>query len=86
MIKSTKVSIKFANTGKRKALRNFINEYRLVVSQFVDILWATDKIPVLLPKTTTSQVNTWLSARALQCAGKQASAIVRGTKVKQQRR
>lgn len=86
MIRSTKVSLKFINTSKRKQLNLFINEYRLVVSKFTDILWPLDKVPILLPKPITSKITTWLSTRALQCAGKQASAIVRGTRKKQSQR
>lgn len=86
MIRSTTSSIKFSNTGKLQTIHQFIDEYRRVVSQFVDLLWCMEKIPSLLPKEITSQVETWLSARMLQCAGKQASGIVRGTQTKQKRR
>ena len=86
MIKSSKLTIKFANSGKKKNLNTFIQEYRNVVSLFVDILWEMEKVPVLLPKEITDQVESWLSARAIQCAGKQASGIVRGTRKKQDQR
>jgi transposase len=86
MIKSTKLSTKFTNKIKLDNLNLFIDEYRRVVSQFVDILWPQPNIPKLLPKATTSQITTWLSARATQAAAKQASGIVRGTRRKQQKR
>lgn len=86
MIKSTKVSLKFTNTTKLKHLDMFISEYKIVVSKFVDLLWNLDNVPILLPKEISSQVDTWLSARMVQCAGKQASGIVRGTKKKQAKR
>ncbi len=86
MIKSTKSSLKFTNTGKRGRLNEFIAEYRRVVSGFVDILWTENKVSLFIPKETTSKIDTWLSARAIQCAGKQASGIVRGTKKKQEKR
>jgi transposase len=86
MLRSTKTTLKFANKNKREALKGFIAEYRFVVSKFVDLLWGQDRILSLLPKDITSQVETWLSARAIQCAGKQASGIVRGTKRKQEKR
>jgi len=86
MIKSTTSSIKFGNYNKLQKLHQFIDEYRSVVSKFVDLLWDKESIPSLLPKEITSQVQTWLSARMLQCAGKQASGIVRGTQTKQKRR
>jgi IS605 OrfB family transposase len=86
MIRSTKISNKFSNKGKLENLHLFIDEYRNVVAKFVDLLWEAEKVPILLPKEITSQVETWLSARMLQCAGKQASGIVRGTKKKQSKR
>jgi len=86
MIRSTKTSNKFSNEGKLEKLHLFMDEYRKVVKQFVDLLWEAEKIPTLLPKEITSQVQTWLSARMVQCAGKQASGIVRGTKKKQSKR
>lgn len=86
MIKSTTSSIKFSNKNKLQTIHQFIDEYREVVSTFIDLLWDEEKIPSLLPKETTSQVSTWLSVRMVQCAGKQASGIVRGTQVKQKRR
>jgi transposase len=86
MIKSTKLSTKFTNKIKLDNLNLFIDEYRRVVSQFINILWSQNKIPKLLPKATTSQITTWLSARAVQAAAKQASGIVRGTRKKQQKR
>jgi hypothetical protein len=75
MIRSTKTSNKFSNREKLEQLHSFIHEYRHVVSKFVDLLWEQEKIPTLLPKEITSQVESWLSARMLQCAGKQASGI-----------
>ena len=83
MIKSTKTTLKFSNTNKKNDLKLFINEYRKVVEIFANKLWNLDKIPNLLPKTLTNNIETWLSQRAIQCAGKQASGIVRGTKQKQ---
>ncbi len=86
MIKSSKLSVKFANTKKLIKLNNFIDDYTLLVNQFIDILWNENDIPALLPKAITSKVSTNLSARIIQCAGKQASGIVRGTKKKQEKR
>jgi len=85
-VRSTKTTLKFSNFNKLRQLKDFVNEYRDVVSQFVDILWEMDKIPKLLEKDITSQVKTWLSARATQSAGKQASGIIRGSRRKQEKR
>jgi IS605 OrfB family transposase len=86
MIRSTQVTTKFANPGKAQILSSFLLEYREVVSHFVDLLWELEKVPTLPPLTITSQVKTILSARAKQAAAKQASAIVRGTRTKENRR
>jgi len=86
MIRSSKTSIKFCNKKKKVGIYLFLSEYRSVVAQFIDILWDIDKIPTLPPKEITTQVNSWLSIRMVQCAGKQASSIVRGTKQKDKQR
>lgn len=86
MIRSTKTTLKFANDGKQNDLSAFILEYRNLVDQYIDIIWPLEKVSTLLPLTITSQAVTWLSARMRQCAGKQASAIVRGTKKKYDQR
>ena len=82
MIRSTKTTLKFSNKNKLDNLHLFLMEYRRVVGLFIDILWDMDKVANLLPKEITSQIDTWLSARAVQCAGKQSSSIVKGTKTK----
>lgn len=86
MIKSSKTTLSFTNYSKLKNIRDFINEYKKVVSSFIDLMWDVDNVPKLASKEITSKINTWLSARAIQCAGKQASGIVRGTRQKQNRR
>ena len=86
MILSSKITLSFTNQAKLTNLHQFIDEYRTVVSFFANDLWTHDKIPSLLPKNITDKVSTWLTARAIQCAAKQASGIVRGTQTKQQRR
>jgi len=86
MIRSSKVTLKFANVGKRDKLNAFITEYQRVTQDFVNLLWEETDVKPLVSKEFTSQVKTWLSARAVQCSAKQASGIVRGTRVKQSRR
>jgi predicted RNA-binding Zn-ribbon protein involved in translation (DUF1610 family) len=81
-IRSSKCTLKFTNSGKLKDLHDFVDEYRRVLSLFVDELWDLEKVP----KFTNLTTRTWLSARAIQCAGKQASGIVRGTKKKHEQR
>jgi hypothetical protein len=86
MIKSTKTSNKFANKDKLNKLCLFIDEYKQLVGKFVDLLWDEEKVNKFIPKEITSKVTTRLSARIIQCAAKQASGIVRGTKTKQRKR
>jgi hypothetical protein len=86
MIRSSKVSIKQANLQKQIEVQTFIDEYKKVTQQFVDILWEMEYVPTLIPKEITSTVETWLSARAVQCSAKQASGVVRGTRKKQKDR
>lgn len=84
MIRSSKVSLKFANTGKKNQVSDFLSEYKSVLSKFVDLLWKMEKTPTLLPKEITSTIETWFSARAVQACGKQASGVVRGCRRKQE--
>jgi IS605 OrfB family transposase len=86
MIRSSKVSLKFSNLGKRETLEKVTEEYKKVTQFFVDTIWDFEKIPTLLPKEITSLVETRLSARLVQCCAKQASGIVRGTKQKSKQR
>lgn len=90
MIKSSKISIKFANKNKIDKIDEFLKEYKKVTQELVNILWNLyenkEKVPTLVPITITKQINTWLSKRAIQCAAKQASGIVRGTIQKQSQR
>lgn len=86
MIRSSKVSTKFANSGKKVALEEFISSYRDIVEQAVDLLWKMERIPRLATKEITKQINTSLSARVIQCACKQASGIIRSTQDKQRKR
>jgi IS605 OrfB family transposase len=85
-IKSTKTSVKFARSNKKENLYLFILEYQKIVSEFVDRLWPMADVPKMADKNLTGGIKTWLSARAIQAAGKQASAIVRGTRTKQAKR
>lgn len=82
IIRSTKVSTKFTNQHKLNCVQSVITDYKRVVSSFVDLLWGLEKVPTLVPKNITDQIDSWFSARMLQCAAKQASGIVRGVRKK----
>ena len=86
MIKSSKITFKFARKGKINNLNEIIDEYSNIVRSFIDILWELPSVPKFIDKSITSKINTWLSVRMIQCAGKQTSGIVRGTKKKQEKR
>jgi len=77
MIRTSTLTLKFANTGKLESLLRVIQEYKRVVNSYIDVLWENPESKSFLPKETTSQVETWLSARLKQCAGKQANQIVK---------
>jgi len=86
--RSTKVTIKYANRDKKEFVSKLVDEYKHVMNVFIDILWRNELTPKFLPSNVTSRVQktTWLSARMLQAAGKQASGIIRGTRKKQSQR
>lgn len=86
MIRSAKTTIKFANSGKKESVLRILDESKRVAQLFVDAFWDMDNVPSLAPKEVTDKIDTWLSARLVQCVAKQASGIVRGTRQKQKRR
>lgn len=90
MIRSTKVTLKYANQNKKETLVLVLSEYKKVTQFFVDYLWnntpINGKIPTLLPKEVTEQATTFLSKRMIQCSAKQASGIVRGCRRKIEKR
>lgn len=85
MIRSTKIKTSLANNGKLVLVESIIEEYTNVVRYFVDIFWGMDKVPTFVNKEI-AKPETWLSATMIQCAGKQASGIVRGTRKKNEQR
>jgi transposase len=86
IIRSSKTSIKFSNRGKRQLLSEIIDSYKDVMKQTIEALWNSDASPKFLDGSFTDRIQTDLSARLVQCACKQASAIVKGTKKKQKQR
>ncbi len=88
-ILSSRLTLKFANTGKREFLDLFRIEYSRVATIFISRFWgilnSKGKVPALPGKNLT-QIKTWLSARAVQACAKQASGIVNGALAKNKRR
>ena len=79
MIRTSSHILKYSTTVKKKTLAVIFDEYAKVVNSYIQILWnKQDKTyGSFLDKETISLVDTWLSARLKQCAGKQALQIVK---------
>ena len=78
MIRSSALTLKFATSKKLNTLDFVFDEYARVVNLYIDVLNKSKA----LPKFTNFKVTTWLSARLQQCAGKQATEIVKSTRKK----
>ena len=78
MIRSSALTLKFATSKKLNTLDLVFDEYARAVNLYIDALNQTKE----LPKFTNFKVETWLSARLQQCAGKQATEIVKSTRKK----
>ena len=78
MIRSSALTLKFATSKKLNTLDLVFDEYARVANLYIDALNQSKE----LPKFTNFKVETWLSARLQQCAGKQATEIVKSTRKK----
>lgn len=79
MIRTSKHSLKYLTHKKTNILSGFFDEYQRVVNIFIKIFWEADNIPKLINSDTYKQVDSWMLGKAMRCAGKQASEIVRST-------
>ena len=85
MIRSSSHTLKHANASKRKQIRKLVGEYRRLAQMILDDLWinggfnATKQLN--LPKYLSSEYlrkfDTWLTARMLQCCGKQVLGMLK---------
>ncbi len=91
-MRSSSHTLKYTNVTKRNLLATFITEYRRVLQLYLDKLWDEGicvskdyhldlsknklKPPSVLP-TEFLNVETFMSARARQCCGKQACAMIK---------
>lgn len=83
MIRRTIINLNYSNTDKTKQLNSFIDEYARVVNCYIENLWEKQIFNgSYLDKEILKEVETWLSARAKQCAGKQALQIVKSQRKK----
>ena len=78
MIRSSALTLKFATSKKLNTLDLVFDEYARVVNLYIDALCQSKE----LPKFTNFKVETWISSRLQQCAGKQATEIVKSTRKK----
>lgn len=78
MIRSSTLSLMESTDFKINQLEKIMVEYQRVVNLYIDELWQEKKIGSFVKY----KVNSWLSARLLQCAGKQAIQIIKSTRKK----
>lgn len=78
MIRSSSLTLQFSTDKKLNTLDVVFDEYTRVVNLYIDE-YAQIRI---LPKFTPLKVETWLSSRLQQCAGKQALEIVKSARKK----
>lgn len=78
MTRTSTLSLKFATDYKKNQLDKIMSEYVKVVNLFIDNLITKDKLWKYCPL----KVDTWLSARLQQAAGKQAIEIIKSTRQK----
>lgn len=84
MIRKATVSLESANTGKKEQLYQLLTEYNRCVNIFIKHLWDNEQFSGSFVKET-NWVETWLSARLLQCASKQALSIVKSQRKKKKK-
>ena len=83
IIRTSTFTLKFSNTEKQIQLKEFMTEYISVVNQFINILWDKQIFTgSFIKKDIQDKIETWLSARSKQCAGKQALQIIKSQRKK----
>lgn len=83
MIRKSTINLNYSNTGKKDSIINFASEYKRVVNYYIDKLWEKQKFNGNFLNKEELQVETWLTERAKQCAGKQAFQIVKSQRKKE---
>lgn len=79
MKRSIRININYANKSKLNTIDLIIDESIKVINLYIDNLWNSDKKN---NKFIDFKVESWLSARMLQCLGKQALEIVKSQRKK----
>ena len=79
MIRSVKISLKYANKAKTQKLKSLFNEVLRVKQLYIDKLWKENKFN---GKLLDFKAESWLSARMLQNIGKQALETIKSQRKK----
>jgi IS605 OrfB family transposase len=79
MIRRSQISITESNKEKLFTLDSILVEYKRVINLYIKELWSKKDFS---SKFVDFKVASWLSARMLQCAGKQALSIVKSQRKK----
>lgn len=82
MIRRVQLNINYSNLGKKNKLDLIFTECRRVVNEYIDCLWDLNDFS---SKFVDFKVDSWLSARMLQCLGKQALEIVKSQRKKKKK-
>ena len=92
VVRSSGISLKFANPGKLERFAAFERDYRQVVQAVIDHAWINGlriddyvfdvgkdllRVPNFVPKHCLPELNTQLSGRAMKCASTQAMAMLK---------
>ena len=86
MIRKSTINLNYGNREKEKKLHEFITEYTRVVNFYIEFLWSKEIFSGTYLSQEYLAVESWLSARAKQCAGKQALQIVKSQRKKKKKR
>ena len=78
MIRKSTINLNYATTQKKLQLDLIFNEFKKIVNIYIEKYWQSKK----LLKFVSSKVDTWLSARMQQLAGKTAIQIIKSVRKK----
>jgi putative transposase len=82
LYRSTKLTLKFANDGKKQQLLLILQEYSKVVNFFIGLFWDEPITKAQLLKGILAKVDTWLCARTRKVAAREAIDMIRSAKEK----
>lgn len=85
MVRQSTLNLNYGNSDKKKKLHEFITEYTRVVNFYIHILWSENIFTGTFMSKKHLVVESWLSERAKQCAGKQALQIFKSQRKKKKK-